>query len=238
MSASCIYILLCPFLLEKIIELVEQINGSGRTLLPVLGGTSGVMQGVISMTKSLVALVAFLAVLSMLSRTCVPWFLKLMISLSSQANELYQLASVAFCLLVAWCSDKLGLSLELGSFAAGVMISTTDLAQHTLDQVEPVRNMFAALFPASIGMLIHVHFLWNHVGMSLAQIGKFAFVLLSRASNLHLVQGKLYLLLLGTTALSLVTTPLLFKLPPAVVHLGLGLKGDGLRSNSAKQRIA
>ncbi|KAL3650757.1 K(+) efflux antiporter 4 [Castilleja foliolosa] len=255
-------------------------------LLPVLGGTSGVLQGVISMTKSLLVLIAFLAILSILTRTCVPWFLKLMISLSSQTNELYQLASVAFCLLVAWCSDKLGLSLELGSFAAGVMIATTDLAQHTLEQVEPIRNMFAALFLASIGMLIHVHFLWNHVdillasvilvvsvktlvisgvvkgfgysnktsvlvGMSLAQIGEFAFVLLSRASNLHLVEGKVYLLLLGTTALSLVTTPLLFKLIPAVVHLGvllrwfspesqieLGFKGDGLRSDSTKQRIA
>ncbi|KAF9614010.1 hypothetical protein IFM89_014810 [Coptis chinensis] len=348
-------------------------------LLPVLGGTSGVLQGVVSMTKSLqflfclfddfdcmfwrvgkdlfpplylmtvmrnliygresygvsilsggywflglVVLLSFLAILSILSRTCVPWFLKLMISLSSQSNELYQLAAVAFCLLVAWCSDKLGLSLELGSFAAGVMISTTDLSQHTLEQkiwsafhlesrlswvcpnrvvslfgplptgpftrlemesstfcdsvgymarvnrrhfegtvatmeVEPIRNFFAALFLASIGMLIHVHFLWNHVdillasvilviivktivitavvkgfrynnktsllvGMSLAQIGEFAFVLLSRASNLHLVEGKLYLLLLGTTALSLVTTPLLFKLIPAVVHLGVLLR--------------
>ncbi|KAI3525780.1 hypothetical protein L1887_04864 [Cichorium endivia] len=44
----------------------------------------------------LVVLVAFLAVLSVLSRSCLPWFLKLMISLSSQ------LASVAFCQLVAW----------------------------------------------------------------------------------------------------------------------------------------
>ncbi|XLR01108.1 hypothetical protein S83_067306, partial [Arachis hypogaea] len=34
-------------------------------------------------------------------------------------NKLYQLTSMAFCLLVGWCSDKLGLSLELGSFAAG-----------------------------------------------------------------------------------------------------------------------
>ncbi|KAG2410921.1 K(+) efflux antiporter [Vigna angularis] len=252
-------------------------------LLPVLGGTSGVLQGVVSMAKSLVTLIAFLAILTMLSRTCVPWFLKLMISLSSQTNELYQLASVAFCLLVAWCSDKLGLSLELGSFAAGVMISTTDLGQHTLEQVEPIRNFFAALFLASIGMLIHVHFLWNHVdmllaavilviiiktivaasvvkgfgysnktsllvGMSLAQIGEFAFVLLSRASNLHLVEGKLYLLLLGTTALSLVTTPLLFKLIPAVVHLGallrwfppdssteIAFKGDSFRVDSAKR---
>ncbi|KAL6556672.1 K(+) efflux antiporter 4 [Orobanche gracilis] len=235
-------------------------------LLPVLGGTSGVMQGAISMTKSLVVLIAFLAVLTILSWTCVPWLLKLMISLSSQTNEFYQLASVAFCLLVAWCSDKLGLSLELGSFAAGVMIATTDLAQHTLEQlwccivqVEPIRNMFAALFLASMGMLIHVGFLWNHViillasvilvmvvktlvisgvvkgfghnnktailvGMSLAQIGEFAFVLLSRASTLHLVEGKVYLLLLGTTALSLVTTPLLFKLIPAVVHLGILLR--------------
>ncbi|KAK7835663.1 K(+) efflux antiporter 6 [Quercus suber] len=254
-------------------------------LLPVLGGTSGVLQGVMSMTKLLMVLITFLTVLSILSRTCVPWLLKLMISLSSQTNELYQLASVAFCLIVAWCSDKLGLSLELGSFAAGVMISTTDLAQHTLEQIEPIRNLFAALFLASIGMLIHVQFLWNHVdillasvllviivktfiistvvkgfgynnktsllvGMSLAQIGEFAFVLLSRASNLHLVEGKVYLLLLGTTALSLVTTPLLFKLIPAVVHLGVllrwfspdssvetGFKGDNLRTESGKQRV-
>ncbi|KAL6226664.1 hypothetical protein ACLB2K_000625 [Fragaria x ananassa] len=279
-------------------------------LLPVLGGTSGILQGVISMTKSLVVLLTFLATLSILSRSCVPWFLKLMISLSSQTNELYQLASVAFCLLVAWCNDKLGLSLELGSFAAGVMISTTDLgtSEYLRERekntklpnfdnlfytnetgvmisaaVEPIRNMFAALFLASIGMLIDVQFLWNHVdillaavllvivvktvvvatvvkgfgynnktsllvGMSLAQIGEFAFVLLSRASNLHLVEGKLYVLLLGTTALSLVTTPLLFKMIPAVVHLGvslrwlspdslseIGYKGDSFRSDSAKR---
>ncbi|CAL5323078.1 unnamed protein product [Camellia sinensis] len=157
--------------------------------------------------------------------------------------------------IISRCSDKLGLSLELGSFVAGVMISTTDFAQHTLDQVEPIRNLFTALFLSSIGMLIHVQFLWIHVdillasvilvvvvkttvvamvtkafgystrtsfmiGVLLAQIGEFAFVLLSRASNLRLIEGKMYLLLLGTTALSLVTTPVLFKLIPAMMHLG------------------
>ncbi|GAA0164675.1 hypothetical protein LIER_20257 [Lithospermum erythrorhizon] len=254
-------------------------------MLPILGGTTGVLQGIVSMAKSLMTLVIFLVILSVLSRTCIPWLFKLMIRLSSQTNELYQLASVAFCLLVAWCSDKLGLSLELGSFAAGVMISTTDLGHFTLEQVEPIRNLFAALFLSSIGMLIHVHFLWNHidillaavilviviktivvavvvkgfgynnktsllVGMALAQIGEFAFVLLSRASNHHLIEGNVYMLLLGTTALSLVTTPLLFKMIPAVVHLGvllkwfspdlsteIGYKGDIHRTESAK-RIA
>ncbi|XP_030946477.1 K(+) efflux antiporter 5 [Quercus lobata] len=225
-------------------------------LLPVLGGNGGLLQGMISMGKVLLVLSIYISAASVLSWSFVPRFLKLMMQLSSQTNELYQLAAVAFCLLSAWCSDKLGLSLELGSFVAGVMISTTDFAQHTLDQVEPIRNFFAALFLSSIGMLIHGHFLWNHVdillasvilvivvktavvaivtkafgysirtsfivGVSLAQIGEFAFVLLSRASNLHLIEGKMYLLLLGTTALSLVTTPLLFKLIPAVINLGV-----------------
>lgn len=39
-----------------------------------------------------------------------------------------------------------------------------------LMQVEPIRNMFAALFLASIGMLIHVHFLWNHVDILVASV--------------------------------------------------------------------
>ncbi|RYQ96177.1 hypothetical protein Ahy_B08g091767 [Arachis hypogaea] len=32
-----------------------------------------------------------------------------------------------------------------------------------IDEIELIRNLFVALFLASIGMLIHVHFLWNHV---------------------------------------------------------------------------
>ncbi|KAL6131914.1 hypothetical protein ACLB2K_070287 [Fragaria x ananassa] len=225
-------------------------------LLPVLGGHSGVFQGMVSVGKLVLVLSLYLGASSVLCWSFVPRFLKLMMKLSSQTNELYQLAVVAFCLLSAWSSDKLGLSLELGSFVAGIMISTTDFAQHTLDQVEPIRNLFAALFLSSIGMLIHVHFLWSHVdillasvilvivvktavvtivtkafgysfrtsfmvGVSLAQIGEFAFVLLSRASNLHLIEGKMYLLLLGTTALSLVTTPLMFRLTPAIMNLGV-----------------
>jgi len=138
----------------------------------------------------------------------------------------------------------------------GRFIIVAELSLTFFLKVEAIRNLFAALFLASIGMLIHVKFLWNHVdillaavilviivksivvtvvvkafgysirtafvvGLSLAQIGEFAFVLLSRASHLHLVGGKMYLLLLGTTALSLVTTPLIFKLIPVVMHLGI-----------------
>ncbi|KAJ6386547.1 hypothetical protein OIU78_016463 [Salix suchowensis] len=198
-------------------------------LLPVLGGNS-VVQGMISMGKLLLVLFVYLTAASFMSWSFVPRFLKLMIQLSSQTNELYQLAAVAFCLLSAWCSDKLGLSLELGSFVAGVMISTTDFAQHTLEQVEPIRNLFTALF----SFYIRTSF---HVGVLLAQIGEFAFVLLSRASNLHLIEGKMYLLLLGTTALSLVTTPLLFKLIPNIMNLGILLQWFPSESSTPNKRF-
>lgn len=36
--------------------------------------------------------------------------------------------------------------------------------------MEPIRNLFAALFLSSIGMLIHVHFLWTHVDILLASV--------------------------------------------------------------------
>lgn len=57
------------------------------------------------------------------------------------------------------CSDKLGLSLELGSFAAGVMISTTDLAQHTLEQV---RHSMLCFNRCDLIVLLQ-----KHVGLSL-----------------------------------------------------------------------
>nr|GMD03979.1 K(+) efflux antiporter 5 [Ipomoea batatas] len=96
-------------------------------LLPVLGGNSGILQGLFAMGRLLLIISLFLTAASVLTWSFVPRFLKLMVQISSQTNELYQLAAMAFCLLSAWCSDKLGLSLELVSFVAGVMISTTTL---------------------------------------------------------------------------------------------------------------
>lgn len=57
------------------------------------------------------------------------------------------------------------------------------------------------------------------VGVSLAQVGELSFVLLSRASAVNLVERKLYLLLLGTTALSLVLTPTLFRVTPGILRV-------------------
>jgi Kef-type K+ transport system membrane component KefB len=220
-------------------------------LLPVLGGSHGIGEGVVSLVRVTAMMVGFLAAAVFLSKAVVPNLFKIV---SKRNNaELYQMTSIAFCLVIAWMSEHLGLSIELGAFVAGVMISTTQHADQVLKHVEPIRNVFAALFIASIGMIMNPFFLWVHldvlvatllvvivfkcslitlvvrafgystrtsfkVGMSMAQVGEFSFVLLSRASNLGLVQRKLYLLLLGTTALSLIVTPVMFRCTPYLLR--------------------
>eukprot|EP00271_Cylindrocystis_brebissonii_P007961 TRINITY_DN2193_c0_g2_i1.p1 TRINITY_DN2193_c0_g2~~TRINITY_DN2193_c0_g2_i1.p1 ORF type:complete len:1175 (-),score=225.62 TRINITY_DN2193_c0_g2_i1:1418-4942(-) len=207
-----------------------------------------------SLLREVAVLCAFCALAWVVTKTLIPPFLRTLIRLSKHSSELYQLGCVGICLCVALLSEHLGLSLEVGAFVAGLMLSGGKFSERTLHQVEPLRNIFAALFLASIGMVMHPVFLWQHkdillasllvvffgkacliavtvrifgysaataasVGISLAQIGEFSFVLLARALALNLVTHKVYLLLMGTTALSLVLTPFAFKLVPYIVAL-------------------
>jgi Kef-type K+ transport system membrane component KefB len=221
-------------------------------LLPVLGGSHGVVEGVVSLFQTVITMIFFLTLCIIFSRYVIFRFLRVVFTFS---GELFQLVLIAFCLLIAWLSDHFGLSIELGAFIAGVMVSSTTFSEQALTTIEPIRNLFAALFLTSIGMIMNPYFLWVHldvllatllivivfkcslialvvrafgydfrtsftVGMSLAQVGEFSFVLLSRASAVGLVHRKLYLLLLGSTALSLIATPILFKLSRHLLYFG------------------
>ena len=167
----------------------------------------------------------------------------------TESRELFLLGVVALCLGIALLTEHLGLSIEMGAFVAGLMISEVEYADQTLTYVEPLRDIFATLFFAAIGMLIDPVFLWNNlelilglvalvlvgkflivvpivkafrypwktaliVGLGLAQIGEFSFVLASEGRALGLVSRRVYLLILGTTAVTLVLTPFVLRLVP------------------------
>jgi Kef-type K+ transport system membrane component KefB len=53
---------------------------------------------------------------------------------------------------------------------AGVMVSATDYAERTIHQLEPIRNLFAALFLASIGLIMNPIFLWTHMDVLFASV--------------------------------------------------------------------
>ncbi|MGA9379518.1 MAG: cation:proton antiporter [Phormidium sp.] len=172
----------------------------------------------------------------------------------TESKELFLLGVVALCLGIALFTEYLGLSIEMGAFVAGLMISEVEYADQTLTYVEPVRDIFATLFFASIGMLIDPVFLWNNLelilglvalvflgkfliitplvrlfryswktaviaGLGLAQIGEFSFVLASEGQVLGLVSRRVYLLILGTTAVTLVLTPFVMRLVPQLFEI-------------------
>lgn len=167
----------------------------------------------------------------------------------TESRELFLLGVVALCLGIALLTEYLGLSIEMGAFIAGLMISEVEYADQTLTYVEPIRDIFASLFFAVVGMLIDPVFIWNNlelilglvalalvgkflivlplvrafryswktsliVGLGLAQIGEFSFVLASKGQALGLVSRQVYLLILGTTAVTLVITPFVLRLIP------------------------
>ncbi len=76
-------------------------------------------------------------------------------------RELFLLSVVVICLAVAWGTSSVGLSLALGSFLAGLIISESEYSHQALGNILPFRDVFASFFFVSIGMLLDVGFLFQ-----------------------------------------------------------------------------
>ncbi|MBW4549927.1 MAG: cation:proton antiporter [Aphanocapsa sp. GSE-SYN-MK-11-07L] len=97
------------------------------------------------------------------------------------SQELFSLGILSLCLGIALITSAIGLSIEMGAFVAGLMISNVEYADHALDRVLPMRDVFATLFFASIGVLIDPGFLLANLGtlvglVTVTLLGKAAIV--------------------------------------------------------------
>ena len=72
----------------------------------------------------------------------------------TQNDELFLMVALAIGLGTAALTQAVGLSLALGAFLAGLLISDSDYAHETLARLLPVRDVFVALFFVTIGALI------------------------------------------------------------------------------------
>jgi CPA2 family monovalent cation:H+ antiporter-2 len=86
----------------------------------------------------------------------------------SQNKELFLLIILAICLGTAALTEAVGLSLALGAFAAGLIISASDYAHRALDQLLPLRDAFVALFFVTVGILINPREVLRHPLLLLA----------------------------------------------------------------------
>ncbi len=72
-----------------------------------------------------------------------------------RSAELFLLAVIGTALVTAFASSAIfGLSLALGAFVAGLLVSESDLSYQAAAEVIPFRDLFAVLFFVSVGMLI------------------------------------------------------------------------------------
>ena len=173
------------------------------------------------------------------------------------ARESFIITVVAATLATAALTEWAGLSAALGAFLAGLVLSESDWAgKRALSEVIPVRDIFAALFFVSLGMLADAQFLVDHVWevvlfIAAAIIAKMVLTTaLTRAlgylpstslrTGLFMVQiGEFSFIIAGTAvAIGIADSTLLpLTIMAAVVTMGLtpGIAGAGSRVLDALQ---
>lgn len=119
-------------------------------LLPVL--ESGNENLFISVGRSLLEAGVALALVAFLGTRLVPWVLYRVAR--TQSRELFLLTIVTIALGTAAASYYAGLSLALGAFLAGLIVSESEFDVQVLAEIVPLRDLFATLFFVSLGMLI------------------------------------------------------------------------------------
>lgn len=114
-----------------------------------------------------VKIVAVLAVLLGLGLRFVrPWF---HLVAARKSSELFVLNVLFFTLLLAGITEAAGLSLALGAFIAGMLISETEYRIHVEEDIKPFRDILLGLFFITVGALLDLRVVWDH-GLAIAGI--------------------------------------------------------------------
>jgi len=127
-------------------------------LTPVLGsqGPGGAVAVLWSLTKAILLVTLILIT----ARFLVP---RLLIEVvRSRSRELFVITIILVCLGIAWLSSLAGLSLALGAFIAGLIISESEYSHQAMAEILPFRDSFNSLFFISIGMLLDLRVLLAH----------------------------------------------------------------------------
>ena len=123
-------------------------------LVPFLGGQGaggGEILAALGKAVGIVALVLVVArrvmppVLEVVARTC--------------SSEIFLLTVIAVCFGTAWLSSIAGVSVSLGAFLAGLVVSESRFRHYALSEILPLRILFSAVFFVSVGMLLDLGFL-------------------------------------------------------------------------------
>src|SRR5690242_3775006 len=89
----------------------------------------------------------------------------------TQNQELFLLVTLAISLGTAAVTQRIGLSLALGAFLAGLIISSSEYGHETLARLLSLRDAFVALFFVTIGILIDPRVIVENLPLLATMIG-------------------------------------------------------------------
>jgi monovalent cation:H+ antiporter-2, CPA2 family len=104
--------------------------------------------------------------------------------------EVLMLLALGLCLCLAVLADAFGYSVALGGFIMGSILAESSESFRIENQIEPLRDLFAAIFFVSIGMLIEPGVVWREAPIIAALsavviLGKITFVSLGSLASGH-----------------------------------------------------
>lgn len=82
-------------------------------------------------------------------------------------KELFLLSVLTLCFGVAWLTSSLGLSLTIGAFLAGLIISESEYSNEAITNIFPFQALFISFFFVSVGMLLNIDFVFHQPGLIL-----------------------------------------------------------------------
>jgi CPA2 family monovalent cation:H+ antiporter-2 len=127
-------------------------------MVPALASHSGDLAETLAWAGGKAALVLFL-LLFLGQKLMRGWF---RIVVKRRSQELFMLNLLLITLGAAWLTERAGLSLALGAFVAGMLISETEYKHQVEEDIKSFRDVLLGLFFITIGMLLNLRLVIEH----------------------------------------------------------------------------
>ena len=130
---------------------------------PILAGSSSnILTAILTLAAKTIGVILFVFVGT---KYLIPFILRHVAR--TRSRELFLFSILVICFGIVWATGELGLSLALGAFLAGLIISESEYSHQALSHVTPFRDAFSSLFFVSIGMLLNLSYLMDNLLIAL-----------------------------------------------------------------------
>lgn len=173
--------------------------------------------------------------------------------ISSTSDEVLIVISVALCFGMVCLAEHFHYSEALGAFIMGSILAETEESERIEHLIQPLRDIYAAVFFVTIGMLIDPVEIWHHfgeivlitlvtivgkvaacfcgayfsrrkpslslqVGLGMAQIGEFSFIITALGVSLNFLNVSFYPIIVAVSVITTFTTPYFIRASVKLAH--------------------